>query len=483
MQVDYCGEEEGEANLQMYIIQHSAPRFPFMPYYHEEGQQIRRRSLPSDGFRLFQPNLYTRAQHFLCISVRQQISMRQSEIVFDATSNPLIALFHTMKVIRAPVVGTNYDPRLPEMKVYRQIFGTDDKRTTFDNHSLFPLLSSTSHFKGESVSTETITSTARHYPLQLSIIGKSGYCAPVHLYDDLVAQLLIPQTNDIVKDQQYALVVQTQLDGSFINTNHRYVPPTIERPFETKISIVNSTGITLPIHSESENKKAFKHISSACNHSKIALATPTGSHGAFRHLVCFGDLNRTHSQSGGGGKNGRGGAAWCTSSSILSNLFHGLQMKTDDGLSPVHHEDAIELKETLKVNFLAEHGFLLRTLNDSQCAIYATIWKAKFAKTEAKGILSTFHRPVSLPTPDETICKLFHAQKAFQKQFFKIKNFAKNEKDAQSIKTEYYCRKWSKNPWNHLYEHTKFNRSSYPREVISSTKQCNRIRLVFPLIK
>lgn len=479
IQIDYPKEEAMPSSLQMYIIQHSTPKFPYMSYNEDNASSfgsdqpaiMRRSAISKDASQIFPPNTFSRSQHFVCVSVRQQVEMNSdgTEIFFErsrlaelAKSNALIALFHTMAVIHAPVIGTNYIPWLPEMRVYHQIFdvrnkwtsdpiipGKDDFRTTnqpriasskhdyiLPSH-LFPMWATTCRYSWKNgrilqqhcnkglrsirssksvcdfsdknrwkkedgslnelfLSHTMISSTSRHNQLHLSVLGKSGF-AILNIYDDLVPQLLVPNPSEMTKNEaaHVALIVQTQLNSSFLETQHRLIASSNKNPKNTKVTIVNSTGTKIPIHPNSvkDGEEPFKLVNATDSHAKIAYSVPVGSDiGAFNQLVCFGDLNRNRSQAvQKNGKNGRGGAAWCTSSPIISNLFYGFQVATED-LMPQKEEETLILDKML-TKTVKNQAFFLQNSFDNKTRIYAMRWQLGDDLSMSRGLVSIFQRP------------------------------------------------------------------------------------------
>lgn len=124
----------GTATAWMSLITHSFPRIPAGAEWQEEAA-IKRAFIPENPADFFGSNItgkHSKAQHALCISMKQEVEVRDGEIVFDRAKLDrkrmnLFALLDGLDVIGPSMTLTNYVPWLPRFRIYHQLFDIRDQ--------------------------------------------------------------------------------------------------------------------------------------------------------------------------------------------------------------------------------------------------------------------------------------------------------------------------------------------------------------------
>lgn len=122
----------------MYLMTHSFPRMGNAPL-EKNGKHPNKRSLPPEDPKDFLgPNTLgptSKAQHAMCISMEQEVTIKDGIIQFDRSkldlhNMNLFALLNGLDIIGPSITLTNYVPWLPHFKIYHQLF---DIRASWSN--------------------------------------------------------------------------------------------------------------------------------------------------------------------------------------------------------------------------------------------------------------------------------------------------------------------------------------------------------------
>jgi len=391
----------GDAKVYSYLLQHSLPRFPNVsltagPSTHDA---IFANKLPANRASVFSSNLDKKGQHFFCMSFedrqqldrepetatgvyKHQLRYRPVEMAQYLTSGQhhFVSILHSLKVVHASPVATNYDPHSLAHSVFHQLLNTYAKwseararpdqlreqnlnlvRTSlpadgrnYDSPHLCPMFPVARRVKvglggrmeklhtyqrekhcmrsgnagGTGVcrngavgdmlclASAPMRSTARQYELQ-SLLLMKGRTVQLGLYDDLIAPMALNGGRVEAQVEGLSLLVQTWIDNATLPANEK--PQGAGQPL---LHIQNCTSTSMPGPNDT-----FKPIPSlGTDHSKWALLLPhPASVGSLPALFCLADLNRTHRQEA------RGGGASCLRDPLFTELMLGLRPQVADG--------------------------------------------------------------------------------------------------------------------------------------------------------
>lgn len=139
-QVEFNPWPSLEAKVYSYLIQHSLPEFPNIPW-NSDGR-VRRNSLPTDPASIFSENAtksFSKGQHFMCMSFEDKEDLDPEpqrreggpvlQLKYDRTrmenylkskSKHFAVILHYLKTTHASVSSTNYNPHDRDFAVYHQ---------------------------------------------------------------------------------------------------------------------------------------------------------------------------------------------------------------------------------------------------------------------------------------------------------------------------------------------------------------------------
>lgn len=282
--------------VESFFIQHSLPRFPKGPT------------------QLYDSNLFFRAQHFFCVSMRDEfkgqdnleISTIYPHFVKDTNFFKLLWKYATVIKIKDIM-----PPNIASVPQFQPVFNA------LTNNLKDPLFT-------EDLASFNIESTCyNNTPISIHVMAKSPSYA-VDIYDDVTSLLSVHHedySDDSIghltgdpEDNKTAMLMITQshTDPATLGINQRVL---IDRPdFFATVHILNSAYIHLPVEG-SENGHC--QASMYKDHSKWSVNLIYGTEGVFPATLCFYDLNRSNKQAN------RGGGAFCLNSSLTGGTSPG----------------------------------------------------------------------------------------------------------------------------------------------------------------
>lgn len=287
------GLKNTQMNLvESFFIQHSLPRFPQMP---------------TTAYGIFDSNINHRAQHFVCVSMRDQFEGQErgnSLIPIDkaANCNFVKLLWKYTRTVNVGFLVNKSMETAKSMAPFREII-----RASVDT----PVLAEDklNSFIVQSTGTEETR-------LSLQIFAKAPE-HPTDIYDDVTSLFSIHHADysdrEVLKTgnekgiSAMLMIAQSHSDPATLGINQKTL---VDRPdFFATVHILNASSITLP----AEDGQAEPHQSMYRDHSKWSVNVIYGLEGDFPPLLCFYDLNRSTKQAT------RGGGAFCLNSSMTGS--------------------------------------------------------------------------------------------------------------------------------------------------------------------
>lgn len=364
-------KDEKSVKVRSYLISHSLPRFPNFTT-RPDGTMI----LPVVQRNVFNKNALTalsKGQHFFCQSFENdeeldsddELEYKANEVHSYVNGNRhLISIYHLFKTINAGVVFSNYYNTMADasMKVYRKLFDPrvewsperEFSDLVLDDSRLFPIGPVNKKLRTvnckkcnvkmtcpvQCISSYELKTTNYQYGLSFNAVAHDGR-AKVDIYDDIIAPQVLPkafylqaQVGQEVKYLMDTLIVQSWMDHTTLANNMReLIKKEDNLAVQAKVWITNSLSLRYPIHagSQVDDEAYLRQQSFGTNHSKLAFSVPLHGVGERTALFCFADKNRTLTQRGRTDDSaGRGGAAWCTYSGVLSALMLSLHPEVVD---------------------------------------------------------------------------------------------------------------------------------------------------------
>lgn len=364
-------EDEKKVKVRSYLISHSLPRFPNFTT-RDDGTMV----LPVIQRNIFNKNALTalsKGQHFFCQSFENEENLdSDSELEYEPSKvqsyvksdRHLVSIYHLFKTINAAVVFSNYYNQMaePGMKVYHKLF---DPRSSWSPKReftsliekairLYPIgpvqrsLRTVNCRKCDiklscpvqCISSYPLSTVDNQYGLKFNTVAHAGQ-AKLDIYDDIIAPQVIPKAFYTtapsaagIKYLMDTLIVQSWMDHTTLANNMReLVRKEDGLGVQAKVWITNSLSLRYPIHldSQKDDEAYLRQQSFGSNHAKLAFSVPLHGVGERTALFCFADKNRTLTQRGRVEDTaGRGGAAWCTYSGILSALMLTLHPEVVD---------------------------------------------------------------------------------------------------------------------------------------------------------
>lgn len=287
--------------VESFFIQHSLPRFPL-------------RHSNQSGF--FDSNIDAKAQHFICISMRDEFEQEteKSPIRIESvqTCNFFKLLWNYVRTVNVSFLEDQRQmlrwlPRFfPILQHIIKIPGYLLAERDLSVYKIDPLTSFSIYSTG-----------SEDDRLHFQIFSKTPE-NHIDIYDDVTALLSIHHedykniggatlTGHSERKSAMLMVVQSHADSSTLGANQKTL---IDRHnFFATVHILNSLGVELP---ESNGKTKRQH-SMYHDHSKWSVNAVYGIEGAFPPLLCFYDLNRSTKQTS------RGGGAFCLNSTLTKS--------------------------------------------------------------------------------------------------------------------------------------------------------------------
>jgi hypothetical protein len=300
------GIKNTENNLvESFFIQHSLPRFPLSQNH------------------LFDPNITKRAQHFVCVSMRDEFTgqggrANSKYIQIDSVQecNFFKLLWHYARNINVNFLKNGPDlTRLAQVNIFKEIFiglpnypinrsGTNEKGVP----SQLDLTSFTIESTGNETNRLTFQIFAKSPNYEIDIYDDVTALFSIH-HDDYNASNTLETLKTAHLDGKTAMIMvaQSHSDSATLGINQKVL---VDRDnYFATVHILNSSGIILPTeHGSSEINESMYH-----DHSKWSVNVVYGHEGNFPPLLCFYDLNRSTKQAQ------RGGGAFCLNSSVTGS--------------------------------------------------------------------------------------------------------------------------------------------------------------------
>ena len=277
--------------VESFFIQHSLPRFPNTPES------------------IFDTNVYHRAQHFFCTSMKD-IFEGQEDHTHDIQPN-YVQNCNFFKILRnyAAVIKVNS-------------IQTSNYQYSFKFRPVFNALKNELNNDTTKLSSFLIKSTGEdNEPISIHVLAKSPD-NHIDIYDDVTSLLTIHHDDYNTDSGEHKtghpnddktamlMITQSHTDPATLGINQKVL---VDREdFFATVHILNSAYIHFP----SENKNvSFQQHSMYADHSKWSINLIYGSEGEFPATFCFYDLNRSNKQAK------RGGGAFCLNSSFAGSTF------------------------------------------------------------------------------------------------------------------------------------------------------------------
>lgn len=318
----YAGKVKG------YFLHHSLPKFPKLIL--NTANDVQRSKFPEEKSKIFDTNLKSKAQHFICVSFKyKQIIDDNFEIPFyregiedHKTEEPLVVFLEFLETVRGAPLGYRSTIR----KIWNQYFGIRNSSNgrillsniaKSDSHlfsaypeklipsHLFPLIgvkkrvgvkedgqpkvvtaASLSYITDanqfqlgkcpkwdpEDPATQCVSSGVVRTPhgTQISVMAKHGL-ATVNIWSDILALHTVPKSVFEYSDEQFIevktdLLVQSWYDRSLYPTIEKVL---VDKPnIKATVTIKNISAFYFP----HENGDLIKVPSNGSNHSKIGLS-------------------------------------------------------------------------------------------------------------------------------------------------------------------------------------------------------------------
>lgn len=290
--------------VESFFIQHSLPRFPLSQN------------------NLFDPNISKRAQHFVCVSMRDEFTgqggINPKHIQIDSVKecNFFKLLWHYARNVNVNFLKNGSDLKnLTQIKTFKEILlGLPNypiDRSTMNDNGVPSSLDLTSF---------TIESTGtKDNRLTFQIFAKAPYYN-IDIYDDVSALFSIHhddydtdkpvealKTGHLDGKTAMIMIAQSHSDPATLGINQKIL---VDRDnYFATVHILNSARIMLP------TEDGTPEISESIyrDHSKWSVNVVYGHEGYFPPLLCFYDLNRSTKQAQ------RGGGAFCLNSSLTGS--------------------------------------------------------------------------------------------------------------------------------------------------------------------
>lgn len=289
--------------VESFFIQHSLPRFP----------------LKRTNF--FDKNIKNRAQHFVCVSMRDDFSgqngTNQKLIKIDTVEhcNFFKLLWHYARNVNAYFVPYDiYFERLAQFSAFREIL------LSLPNFPISRAVDDRGVPSQKELTSFTIESTGtEENKITFQIFAKAPNYN-LDIYDDVTALFSIHHDdyNDDVEIEHLKtanwggktamlMIAQSHSDPATLGINEKTL---VDREkFFATVHILNSGSIKL----KTENGRIERNESMYRDHSKWSVNMVYGVQGDFPPLLCFYDLNRSTKQAL------RGGGAFCLNSSVAGS--------------------------------------------------------------------------------------------------------------------------------------------------------------------
>lgn len=301
------GIKNTEFNLvESFFIQHSLPRFPF------------------NQSKLFDSNIKHRAQHFVCISMRDSIKGRCNNEKADPIKIDTVKNSNFFKLLWYYARTTNVNfLRIGDengQNIYDQIKTFEEIFRAIPNFPVYRPADDKGFLNELDLLSFTIESTGNgENRLTFQVFAKALNNA-IDIYDDVTSLFSIHhddynenvktsslKTANIKGKTAMLMIAQSHSDPATLGINEKIL---VDRDsFYAAVHILNSASIKLP----SETGKPEIIESMYRDHSKWSVNVVYGTEGNFPPLLCFYDLNRSTKQAK------RGGAAFCLNTSVTGS--------------------------------------------------------------------------------------------------------------------------------------------------------------------
>lgn len=304
------GLKNTSANVvESFFIQHSLPRFPVGPT-------------------IYDSNLSFRAQHFFCISMKDEFAGQDSQTSLIPPSELKDTNFFKILYNYAAIMNVNFF-RMPNDRIsanFQSVFNyLADLKDQHRTKNLSSFLIESTATNGEPISVHV---TAKSPDNHIDIFDDVTSLLSIH-HDDYKLDGPRRKTGNHASEKTAMLMItQSHTDPATLGINQKVL---IDRDnhFAT-VHILNSAYVNLPV----EGSAVPHHQPSMYrDHSKWSVNVIYGMEGSFPATLCFYDLNRSTKQAH------RGGGAFCLNSSYTGssrgsvnmwNMFMSLGPKPTD---------------------------------------------------------------------------------------------------------------------------------------------------------
>lgn len=279
--------------VESFFIQHSLPRFP---------------QTSRAGSGIFDSNIKHRAQHFVCVSMRDEFEGQKtgiSMIPFESVANCNFykLIWNYIRKVNVGFVTNHHMESSYAMAPFRDIL-----RLALND----PLVDGPKQLSSFYIQS-TGTAETR---LTFQIFAKSPDHS-IDIYDDVTSLFSVHhedytgtgplKTGNRKGKSAMLMIAQSHSDPATLGINQKTL---IDRKgIFAAVHILNTSFITLP----SADEQAEPHQSMYRDHSKWSVNVIYGLEGNFPPLLCFYDLNRSTKQAA------RGGGAFCLNSSLTGS--------------------------------------------------------------------------------------------------------------------------------------------------------------------